>query len=160
MFKEWGNSGLSGVCQSDATLNLLSQPLRTGMTWARCLWGNIAGRGTSLQLEEERTRAFWWAETEELHFSALQDFQLLRWLCELRWQSAWCWWATEQTCTSLLVMGQLITWLPLHFSFCFLFACPPVPIVLHSLVLLLLPRSDCFPWAARNSPRCCVYWNF
>lgn len=71
---------MSGAHQYDGTLDLLSQQLCAGMTHACCQWGNVAGRGTSLWLEEERTHAFWSAETQDLHFWPLQQFHLLVWL--------------------------------------------------------------------------------
>lgn len=88
--------------------------------------GKVAVRGTSLWWEEE-TGVFCLAGIEELHFSPLQHLQLLGWLCDLQRHHAWCWWDTEQACTSSPVTAQLITQLPLHLSFCFLLACSYCP---------------------------------
>lgn len=50
--------------------------------------------------------------------------------------------------------------LTFHFCFCFLFTCLFVPIVLHSLVLLLLLESAVFLVMLITSPGTVYYWKF
>jgi len=53
-------------------------------------------------------------------------------------------------------MGQLITWLTLHFCFCFLFTCLSMHIVLHFFCTSSVTQISSFPCDAHNFPRYCV----